>query len=151
MLPGGDAGDATRGGCGQCYMRGFTGRIPLRGTPFHPTPCSSHRGSPRGVLSHPGTSSPAACSAWWHRGQALGHSSGGLGAPVEDLRVPEPLKGFQSPALLQARPPVTSLTVTLHPLVNEPIQQRPAVVTEGGAGVRVDFKFVFAPGILGGK
>lgn len=70
---------------------------------------------------------------------------------MQDLRVPEPRKGFQSPPLLQAQPPVTSLTVTFHPLVNEPIQQRPAVVTEGGAGVRVDFKFVFAPGILGGK
>lgn len=46
---------------------------------------------------------------------------------------------------------VPPLTVTFHPLVNEPVEQRPAVVTEGGAGVRVDFKLVFAPGILGGK
>lgn len=55
------------------------------------------------------------------------------------------------PPLLQLQPPVTALTVTFHPLVNEPVQQRPAVVTEGGAGIRVDFKLVFAPGILGGK
>lgn len=55
------------------------------------------------------------------------------------------------PPVLQLQPPVTALTVTFHPLVNEPVQQRPAVVTEGGAGIRVDFKLVFAPGILGGK
>lgn len=40
------------------------------------------------------------------------------------------------------------LTVTFHPLVDESIQQRSTVVTEGGAGVRVDLKLVFAPGVL---
>ena len=75
----------------------------------------------------------------------------GLGAPARDLEEADPPTGCQSPPTLRPQPLVTSLTVTFHPLVNKPVQQRPAVVTEGGAGVRVDFKFVFAPGILGGK
>lgn len=53
--------------------------------------------------------------------------------------------------MLQAQLRVTSLTVTFHALVDEPVEQGAAVVTEGGAGVGVDFKFVLAPGILGGK
>lgn len=40
------------------------------------------------------------------------------------------------------------LTVTLHPLVDETIQQRSTVVTEGRAGVGVDLKLVLAPGVL---
>lgn len=40
------------------------------------------------------------------------------------------------------------LTVTLHALVDEAIQQRAAVVTEGGAPVAVDLKLVLCPGIL---
>ncbi|KAK2097717.1 hypothetical protein P7K49_023168 [Saguinus oedipus] len=40
------------------------------------------------------------------------------------------------------------LTVTFHPLVDESIQQRPTMVTKRGAGVRVDLKLVFAPGVL---
>lgn len=40
------------------------------------------------------------------------------------------------------------LTVTLHPLVDESIQQRSTVVTKGGAGIGVDLKLVFAPGVL---
>lgn len=40
------------------------------------------------------------------------------------------------------------LTVTFHPLVDETIQQRTTVVTEGGTAVCVDLKLVFAPGVL---
>lgn len=40
------------------------------------------------------------------------------------------------------------LTVTFHPLVDETIQQRATVVTEGGTAVCVDLKLVFAPGVL---
>lgn len=84
----------------------------------------------------------------WQRGD-------GLGVGWEPLpgtsRWQSPPSGCQSPPTLRPQPPVMSLTVTFHPLVNKPVQQRPAVVTEGGAGVCVDFKFVFAPGILGGK
>lgn len=45
----------------------------------------------------------------------------------------------------------TSLTVTFHPLVQEPVEQRPAMVTEGGAAIGVDLELVLAPGILQGK
>lgn len=40
------------------------------------------------------------------------------------------------------------LTVALHALVDEAIQQRAAVVTEGGAPVAVDLKLVLCSGIL---
>lgn len=40
------------------------------------------------------------------------------------------------------------LTVTFHPLVDESVQQGPTVVAEGGTGVGVDLKLVFAPGVL---
>lgn len=43
------------------------------------------------------------------------------------------------------------LTVTLHPLVDESIQQRATVVTEGGTTVRVDLELVLASRILGDK
>lgn len=43
------------------------------------------------------------------------------------------------------------LTVTFHPLMDKSVQQWPAVITEGGASVSVDFKFVLAPGVLGEK
>lgn len=41
------------------------------------------------------------------------------------------------------------LTVTFHPLVDEPVQQRTTVVTEGGAAVCVDLELVLASGVLG--
>lgn len=53
--------------------------------------------------------------------------------------------------LSRSVPAAPLLTVTFHPLVDEAIQQRATVVAEGGAGVCVDFKLVFASGILGGK
>lgn len=40
------------------------------------------------------------------------------------------------------------LTVTLHALVDEAIEQRATVVTEGGAPIGVDLKLVFCSGIL---
>lgn len=40
------------------------------------------------------------------------------------------------------------LTVALHALVDEAIQQRAAVVTEGGAPIGVDLKLVLRSGIL---
>lgn len=40
------------------------------------------------------------------------------------------------------------LTVALHALVDEAVQQRAAVVTEGGAPVAVDLKLVLCSGIL---
>lgn len=40
------------------------------------------------------------------------------------------------------------LTVAFHPLVEETVQQRSTVVTEGRAGVGVDLKLVLAPGVL---
>lgn len=146
---GGDAGDAAGG-----VWAGF----PPSQMPFPPLSLQDSRGLPMRGEKVPTCARPLGCQAAlsvlrtrWQRGWALGRSSGGLGAPAQDLGLPEPPMGCQSPPLLQPQPPVTSLTVTFHPLVNEPVQQRPAVVTEGGAGVRVDFKFVFAPGILGGK
>ena len=42
-----------------------------------------------------------------------------------------------------------ALTVTFHPLVDEAVQQRAAVVAEGGAAVRVDLELVLASGVLG--
>lgn len=45
----------------------------------------------------------------------------------------------------------TSLTVTFHPLVQEPIEQRPTMVTERGAPIGVDLELVLASGILQGK
>lgn len=45
----------------------------------------------------------------------------------------------------------TSLTVTFHPLVQEPVEQRPTMVTEGGAPIGVDLELVLASGILEGK
>lgn len=40
------------------------------------------------------------------------------------------------------------LTVTLHALVDEAVQQRATVVTEGGAPIGVDLKLVLRSGIL---
>lgn len=40
------------------------------------------------------------------------------------------------------------LTVTFHPLVDEAVQQRSAVVAEGGTAVGVDLELVLASGIL---
>lgn len=40
------------------------------------------------------------------------------------------------------------LTVALHALVDEAIQQRATVVTEGGAPIGVDLKLVLCSGIL---
>lgn len=48
----------------------------------------------------------------------------------------------------QRRRGAGALTVTFHALVDEPVQQGPAVVAERGAGVRVDLELVFAPGVL---
>lgn len=39
-------------------------------------------------------------------------------------------------------------TVTFHALVYQPVEEGAAVVAEGGAGVRVDFKLVFTTRIL---
>lgn len=41
-----------------------------------------------------------------------------------------------------------SLTVAFHPLVYEAVQQRSAVVAEGGTAVAVDLELMLAPGIL---
>ncbi len=41
-----------------------------------------------------------------------------------------------------------SLTVAFHPLVDEAVQQRSAVVAEGGTAVAVDLELVLASGIL---
>lgn len=46
--------------------------------------------------------------------------------------------------------PSTRLTVALHSLVDESVQQGAAVVAEGRAGVRVDFELVLAPWVLEG-
>lgn len=50
---------------------------------------------------------------------------------------------------------VKELTVTLHALVDESVQQRAAVVTEGRTPVGVDLEFMLCSGILkepaGGK
>ena len=111
-----------------------------------PSPCRTHRGSPREVRRCPLVPGPSGASSVLHtsgRGDRLSAAAQAGWEPLPRT------SGCQSLPLLQLQPPVTSLTVTFHPLVNEPVQQRPAVVTEGGAGVRVDFKFVFAPGILG--
>lgn len=40
------------------------------------------------------------------------------------------------------------LTVTLHALVDEAVEQRAAVITECGAPVGVDLKLVLASGVL---
>lgn len=40
------------------------------------------------------------------------------------------------------------LTVAFHPLVDEAVKQRSAVVAEGGTAVAVDLKLVLASGIL---
>lgn len=40
------------------------------------------------------------------------------------------------------------LTVTFHALVDEAIEQRAAVVTEGWTSISVDLKLVFCSGIL---
>jgi len=40
------------------------------------------------------------------------------------------------------------LTVTFHPLVDEAVQQRSAMVAEGGTAVAVNLKLVLASGIL---
>lgn len=42
----------------------------------------------------------------------------------------------------------TLLTVTLHPLVDETIQERATVVAEGGAAIGVDLKLVLGSGVL---
>ena len=39
-------------------------------------------------------------------------------------------------------------TVTSHALVQQAVQQGAAVIAEGGAGVGVDLKLVFGPGVL---
>ena len=43
------------------------------------------------------------------------------------------------------------LTITFHPLVDEPVQQGPTVVTEGRAAVRVNLELMLASGVLGNK
>lgn len=125
---------------------------PRRRMPFPPLRLQDSQGVPtRGEkvptrVRPPGRQRRAARR--WQRGDGLGVGWEPLPGPS---RWQSPPTGCQSPPTLRPQPPVTPLTVTFHPLVNKPVQQRPAVVTEGGAGVRVDFKFVFAPGILGGK
>lgn len=42
----------------------------------------------------------------------------------------------------------TLLTLTLHPLVDETIQERATVVAEGGAAIGVDLKLVLGSGVL---
>lgn len=42
----------------------------------------------------------------------------------------------------------TLLTVTLHPLVDETVQERATVVAEGGAAIGVDLKLVLGSGVL---
>ncbi len=43
------------------------------------------------------------------------------------------------------------LTVALHALVDEAVQQRAAVVTEGGAPIGVDLELMLCPRVLEGK
>lgn len=77
----------------------------------------------------------------------LPQGSGGHSADLD----PKPLgwKPFLWPFPMGRRSPGDQiLTVTFHALVDESIQQRSAVVTKGGAGVGVDLKLVFAPGVL---
>lgn len=35
--------------------------------------------------------------------------------------------------------------------MDEPVQQRPTVIAEGGASIGVDLEFVLAPGVLRGE
>lgn len=44
-----------------------------------------------------------------------------------------------------------TLTVTFHPLVDESVQQGPAVIAEGGAAIGVDLELVLAPRVLQGE
>lgn len=46
---------------------------------------------------------------------------------------------------------IMKLTVALHALVDEAIQERAAVVTEGGAPKGVDLKLVLRSGVLGNE
>lgn len=57
---------------------------------------------------------------------------------------PEPQTSRKRPSC----PRANVLTVTFHALVDESVQQRPAVVAERGAGVSVDLKLMLAPGVL---
>lgn len=129
-----DVRDAAAEGCRE---------VPPNPSLSLPSPCSSPGDAPHRVRRCPLSAPRALRALQLHtagRGHRLWAAAQGPGVPEPPLRVPEP------------QPPChESLTVTFHPLVDEPIQQRAAVVAEGGAGVCVDFKFVFAPGILGGK
>lgn len=62
--------------------------------PFPPLSLQDSRGLPTRGEKMPTRAQPLGCQQHaphrWQRGQALGHSSGGLGAPTQDLGVPEP-------------------------------------------------------------